>query len=140
MAEDVTQEYTKKFEQEQQEAGLDKSFNLDIEEDRQQLSEELSSNSMYFKPEKGVIYKIELTSPQVRQVEKDFEGKKVTKYEISIKATGDDKSEFEGVWETGKSVFEPIFKDYSKGATFLISKSGSGKDTRYSVVKNSFWG
>lgn len=133
--EEVTEQYTKEFKEENTQE-LDKVFNLEDENDRVELNEELTSNSMYFKPVEGVTYKIELTSPQVRRIEKTFDDDKVVKYEISLKAKGSDKSTFEGVWETGKTVIEAIFKNYEKGAVFTVSKSGTGQKTRYSVNKD----
>jgi len=119
---------------------LDETFNLEDTNDREKLEEEIASGSQYFKPDSDVTYKIKLTSPHVRKVEKEFDGEKITKYQIGISAKGKDGSEFEGIWEVGKQVINPIFKNYQGEDTeFLVSKTGKGTNTRYSVnLKEDF--
>lgn len=111
-----------------------KVLDLENEEDRKQIETELNSGSMYFRPESDVTYKVTLLSPKVEVVDKEFDGDHITKYALQIKAINKNGSEFEGIWEVGKSVLEPIFKNYTKDAVFKITKTGSGKETRYSVV------
>ena len=115
-------------------------FDLDIEEDFEKLEDEIKCDGLFFKPEEDVTYKIKLTTTHIRRVEKTFEnnGEKevVIKYELGISAKGSDKSDFIGVWEVGKSVLNPIMKNWEKGAIFNVSRTGSGKKTRYSVSKD----
>ena len=111
-------------------------FNLEDLKDREVLGEELNAGSMYFKPQVNISYKIRLLSPNVKEVEKTFEDKTITKYELSISAKGSDKSEFEGLWEVGRNVLKSIFDDYEASAVYNIKKTGSGIETRYSVTKD----
>lgn len=109
-------------------------YDLEDELDREKLEKELNSGSNFFKPEVDTTYKVVLTSPRLKEVVKVFDGEEVIKYAIQVKAVKKDGTEFEGFWEVGRSVIEPIFKNYSKDQVFKITKTGSGKDTRYSVV------
>lgn len=117
-----------------------KEIIFDIEEDKNLLEEELKTDSLYFRLEENVTYKIRLTSTKIQRIEKTFEknGEKETnnKYLISIIAKGSNKTEFEGLWEVGKSILNPIVKNYETGAIFNVSKSGTGTNTRYSVNKD----
>jgi hypothetical protein len=115
--------------------GLDKTYNLENKEDIEKLESEMSSDN-YFKPEEGISYKIKLTSPQIREVQRTFDDDIVTKYELGIKVKGSDGSEFEGTWEVGRTVLEPIMKNYESGAVYNVSRTGTGKKTRYSVTKD----
>lgn len=111
-------------------------FNLENQEDIEQLAEELEKGSMYFKPLPNVNYKFSLTSSNVRELNKVFEGEEIIKYELSITAKGSDKSEFEGIWEVGRGVLKSIYKDYEPNAVFNLKKTGSGLETKYSITKD----
>lgn len=144
MVQDVTKDYVKEEEHTSENTNNEehnKDVVFDIEEDKELLEEELKSNGLYFNLEEGVTYKVRLTTTKVQKVEKTFErdGEEpdvVTKYVLGIAAKGSDKSEFEGLWEVGKGILNPIFKDYEKGAVFNVSKTGKGLKTRYSVSKD----
>jgi hypothetical protein len=112
------------------------TITYDLVADKEKLREELEKVSLFFRIEEGVTYKVKLNSTKVEKVEKEFEGDKSFKYQINITAKGSDKSEFTGIWEVGKSILEPIFKYYEEGVVFAVSKSGKGRETRYSVVKD----
>lgn len=126
---------TEKVELKEQEQ-VEFAFDLSSEEDRKKLEQEFTKQSSFFKPESDVTYKVQLTSPKVSEVIKEFGDDKVLKYVLNIQASNKDGETFTGTWEVGKSVLEPIFKGYEANATFKITKTGSGKDTRYSVVKD----
>jgi hypothetical protein len=111
-------------------------FNLENQEDIEQLAEELEKGSMYFKPLTNVNYKFSLTSSNVRELNKTFNGEEITKYELSITAKGSDKTEFTGVWEVGRGVLKQIYKDYEENAVFNLKKTGSGQDTKYAITKD----
>lgn len=113
---------------------LNKVFNLDEESDREELGKEINSSSIYFKPEKDVTYKVILTSPMVQKVEKQFNDGPVTKYVIAVKTENKAGEVFEGLWEVGITIIDAIFKNYSKDVVFKITKTGTGLDTKYSVI------
>ena len=130
----VTEENLENYEK-KEEKGLDKTYNLENKEDIEKLESEMS-NDNYFKPEEGISYKIKLTTPYIREVQRTFGEDIVTKFELGIKAKGSDGSEFEGTWEVGRSVLEPIMKNYESGAVYNVSRTGTGKKTRHSVTKD----
>ena len=122
MVEDVTQEY------------------YDLVENRKELEEELKGGN-FFQMEEGVTYKVKLTSTKVTKINKKFEHEDgsiddVIKYGLNITAKGSDKSEFEGVWEVGKTILAQVFKLYETDVVFNCSKTGKGLKTRYSVNKD----
>lgn len=134
--EDVTKDYVKEEENTTEEI----IYDLEDSEDFEKLYEEIKSNGLYFKLEEDVTYKIKLNSTNIRPIEKTFENNgeidKIIKYELGITAKGSDGSIFEGVWEVGKSVLNPIMKNYETDAVFNVSRTGTGKKTRYSVSKD----
>ena len=140
MIEDVTKDYVKEEENTNKNNELDIVFDLEESRDFEKLAEIIKSESMYFRLEEDITYKIKLTTSKIREVEKTFENNgeidKVIKYELGIIAKGSDKSEFVGLWEVGKSVLNPIMKNYEKDVLFNVSRTGSGKKTRYSVSKD----
>ena len=111
-------------------------YDLSNEEDMKVLSEELNKGSIYFKPVNGVTYKISLTSTIIKEVKKEWEGDTFIKYAINIKSIDSNKEEFKGIWEVGKLILSTIAKNYEKEATFKVTKTGSGKETRYNIVKD----
>lgn len=124
----------------------EKVYNLESKEDLNELSESLKSNSIYFKPEENISYKFTLTSPQMREVTTNLTnqhtGEPVIKKEFSIKAVGSDKTEFEGLFQTGKKIAKyivDIIKDSDKSwseITFNLSKTGSKENTRYNITED----
>jgi len=113
-----------------------RTFDLANENDRKELDLELESQNKFFRPVSGTTYKVELTNTKVSEVLKVFDDREVIKYELQVKTENADKEIFEGVWEVGKGILAPIFKGYEEGAVFKITKTGTGLDTRYSVVKD----
>jgi hypothetical protein len=113
-------------------------YELDLEnlEDRNKLEAETQGNNSYWKPENDVTYKVLLTSSKIVPVEKTFEDKTLTKYQMKIKAENSKKQVFEGIWEVGSKVMQSIVKGYEPTAVFKITKSGSGLDTRYNIIKD----
>lgn len=111
-------------------------FNLDNENDLKELNENVLNNSEYFKIEEGVTYKIELTSPKIEQIEKVFDGNTTIKYLLQIKSVNSKKETYEGEWEVGSGILKNITSNYEKGAVFKVSRTGTGIDTRYSVLKD----
>jgi len=111
---------------------------LDLEnlEDRTKLEQDTTVQSNYWKPEKDVTYKVILTSSKILPVEKTFEDKTLTKYQMQIKAEDAKKRTFEGIWEVGSTVMNAISKNYESTAVFKITKTGTGIETRYAVVKD----
>ena len=112
------------------------TFDLDNENDINELNDNVLNTTEYFKIEEGVTYKIELTSPRVGQVEKVFDDKTTTKYVLQIKSINSVKESYEGEWEVGSGILKTIVKNYEKGAVFKVSRTGTGLDTRYSVLKD----
>lgn len=110
-----------------------KQYDLENETDLTDLSAAIKTDD-FFKLDEGVSYKIKLTSPKVTRVVKDFDGDKVVKYAIQVEAKGSDNSSFKGIWEVGTTILNSIVKD-SK-ATFNVSRTGTGKKTRYSITKD----
>jgi len=113
-----------------------KEYDLANEEDMKSLSEELGKGSMYFKPETNITYKVSLTSGIVKEVKKEWEGDTFIKYAINIKSINERNEEFEGIWEVGKMILSIIAKNYGTDISFNVTKTGSGKETRYNVVKD----
>jgi len=111
-------------------------LDLDNAEDLETLTKETESQGTYFKPVNDVTYKIELTESKIEPIMKVFDGKDVQKYVMQVKATDSNKNEFVGTWEVGRGVLGSIVKVYEKGATFKMTKTGAGMDTRYSLVKD----
>jgi len=108
-------------------------FNIENEEDRTKLLKD-SESSNYFKPESDTTYKVIVTSPKIEQVIKEFDNDTVVKHQLQIRAQDKDGNIFEGIWEVGTSVLNPIVKSYSPKTVYKITKTGSGKSTRYSVI------
>ena len=111
-------------------------LDLDNPEDKQKLESETAGQSNYFKPEKDVTYKLILTSSKVIPVEKTFEDKTLTKYQLQIKAENAKGEKFCGIWEVGTTVMNTIVKGYGVGAVFKVTKTGTGLDTRYAIIKD----
>ena len=111
-------------------------LDLDNAEDLETLTKETESQGTYFKPVNDVTYKIELTESKIEPIMKVFDGKDVQKYVMQVKATDSNKNKFVGTWEVGRGVLGSIVKVYEKGATFKMTKTGAGMDTRYSLVKD----
>lgn len=111
-------------------------LDLDNTEDLERLTKETESQGTYFKPVNDVTYKVELTTSKIEPIIKVFDGKEIQKYVLQIKAHDAQKNEFVGTWEVGKGVLGSIVKVYEKGVTFKMNKTGSGMDTRYSIVKD----
>ncbi len=112
------------------------TFDLDNENDIKELSDNVLNTSDYFKIEEGVTYKIELTSSKIGQVEKVFDDNTTIKYVLQIKSINSKKETYEGEWEVGSGILKTIVKDYEKGAVFKVSRTGTGLDTRYSILKD----
>lgn len=135
MKEENINKYTK--EEENTELVEEIIFDLENKEDLENLLEEIDKPSIYFKPEVDVTYKLQLTTPKVQKVEKEFDGETINKYIIGVKTVNAAKEEFEGIWECGISVLKPITKGYeNKDTVFKVTKTGKGTDTRYSVIKD----
>ena len=112
------------------------TFDLENENDVKELNENVLNNSEFFKIEEGVTYKIELTSTKIGQVEKVFDDKTTLKYVLQIKSINSNKEEYIGEWEVGSGVLKIIVQSYEKGAVYKVTRTGSGLDTRYAVVKD----
>jgi len=112
------------------------TFDLDNENDIKELNENVLVTSDYFKIEEGVTYKIELTSTKIGQVEKVFDDNTTIKYVLQIKSINSNKGEYSGEWEVGSGILKTIVSNYEKGAVFKVSRTGTGLDTRYSVLKD----
>jgi len=119
---------------------VSKVFDLSNSKELEELIDEVETQSIYFKPEVDITYKVNLTSTMVQKVDKVFEkdGKKeeIVKYAIGIKATDKKGTEFVGIWEVGKSILQTILKDFDVNTTFKITKTGTGLSTKYSVIKD----
>ena len=112
------------------------TFDLDNENDIKELNENVLNTSDYFKIEEGPTYKIELTSTKIGQVEKVFDEKKTIKYTLQIKSINSKKEEYTGEWEVGSGILKTIVSNYEKGAVFKVSRTGTGLETKYSVLKD----
>lgn len=112
------------------------TFDLTNETDIKELNETILNTSEYFKLEEDITYKIELTSSVIEQVEKIFDDKTTTKHILQIKSINSNKEEYVGPWEVGSSVLKCIAKEYEKGATFKVTRTGNGQKTRYAVLKD----
>ena len=113
-----------------------KQYDLAIEEDMKVLNDELNKGSIYFKPETNITYKVSLTSSLIKEVKKEWEGDTYFKYAINVKTISENGIIFEGIWEIGKMVLSTIAKNYDKDASFKVTKTGAGKETRYNIVKD----
>jgi len=110
-------------------------FNLENKEDKEQLLKDSESGSSnFFKPEPDTTYKVIVTSPKIERVVKEFDNDTVIKHQLQVKTQDKDGNIFEGIWEVGTSVLNPIVKNYSPQQTYKITKTGTGKSTRYNVV------
>ena len=112
------------------------TFDLDNENDVKELNENVLNTSDYFKIEEGVTYKIELTSAKIGQIEKVFDENTTMKYILQIKSINSKKESYEGEWEVGSGILKSIVSNYEKNAVFKVSRTGTGLDTRYSVLKD----
>lgn len=112
------------------------TFDLDNENDIKELNENVLNTAEYFKIEEGITYKIELTSAKIKSIEKIFDDNTTTKYILQIKSINSKKESYEGEWEVGSGILKTIVKNYEQGAVFKVSRTGTGLDTRYSVLKD----
>lgn len=133
--EEKLDKYENKNLEQKEEEQLDTTFDLSNEDELKELMDEVNT-SLYFNPVVDVAYKVKLTSTNVQKVEKEFEGQPVIKYKVAVETTNANKEEFVGVWEIGKGVMKSLLKDFNVGATFNVTKTGSGKTTKYNVVKD----
>lgn len=114
-------------------------FDLENKSDLEKLEQEFSSQGNFFKPESDVTYKVILTSSKLPSIQKVFNEDTVTKYIAQIRAENAKGIKFEGTWEIGSTVANAFVKGYKESginAVYKITKSGSGKETRYNVVKD----
>lgn len=112
----------------------------DLKENTTELSEELKGNG-FFKFEEGETYKISLNSTKVKLKQFAFDNEdgtknNITRYEVEIKSKCSDNTEYEGVALLPKPVMREIFTKYSDNAVFTISKTGTGRNTKYNVSKD----
>lgn len=126
---------TKYTAEEKAENELSITFDLEDLEDLNELEKELNT-SIYFNPKEDITYKVELTTTKVQKVEKNFEGDKIIKYVIGVKTSNAKNEEFEGIWEVGRGVMKQLLKNFEVGAVFKITKTGTGLNTRYNVIKD----
>jgi len=107
-------------------------FDLNDEEDVKEIESELKGK--FFKPENDVTYKFVLNSSKVIKVDKMFDDGPVTKYGVDVTISDKNGEVFNGIWEIGNTILKVINKNYKENATFSVTKSGSGLETRYNVV------
>ena len=107
-------------------------FDLNDEEDVKGIESELKGK--FFKPENDVTYKFVLNSSKVIKVDKMFDDGPVTKYGVDVTISDKNGEVFNGIWEIGNTILKVINKNYKENATFSVTKSGSGLETRYNVV------
>ena len=112
------------------------TFDLENENDIKELNENVLNKSEYFTIKEGTTYKIELTSTKIGQIEKVFDDNITLKYILQIKSINSKKEEYAGEWEVGSGILKSIVSNYEKGAVFKVSRTGTGLDTRYSVLKD----
>ena len=120
------------------------TFDLENENDVKELNDNVLNGSEYFKLngleyfkiQGGVTYKIELTSSKIGQIEKVFDGKTTIKYVLQIKSINSKKEEYSGDWEVGTGILKTLVSNYEKGTVFKVSRTGTGLDTRYTVLKD----
>jgi len=118
------------------------TFDLDNAADIKELSENVLNNGNFFKIDEDVTYKIELTSPKIKPIIKTFldsktqENKEITKYVLQIKSVNTKKEKYEGEWEVGSGILKTIVSKYEKDAVFKVSRTGTGMDTKYAVLKD----
>ena len=114
-------------------------YNLENEVDQGSLSEELKSSD-YFNPQVDVTYKFKLLDTTINKIEKESpEGEKYSKYEINVEVKDKSGVIYTGIWECTKAVMSAIMKSYvdnEGNMNFTLRKTGSGKDTRYSVTED----
>ena len=79
---------------------------------------------------------MELTSSKIEKGEKVFDDNKTIKYILQIKSINSKKETQEGDWEVGSGILKSIAANYETGAIFKVSRTGTGLDTRYSVLKD----
>jgi len=108
-------------------------FNIENKEEKEKLLKD-SESSNFFKPEPDKTYKVIVTSPKIERVVKEFNNDTVVKHQLQIRSQDKEGEVFEGIWEVGISVLNPIVKSYSPDTVYKITKTGTGTNTRYSVV------
>jgi hypothetical protein len=118
------------------------TFNLDNENNLNELKESLEVQSLWFNPQRDVTYKLKLTSPEMVQIQKEFDGDTVIKYSLQIEASNEAGETFTGTWDVGKTVIKQIVKAAESSdesvtkLSFKVTKTGMNKDTRYNIVKD----
>lgn len=109
-------------------------FDLTNNEKKAELQNR-TMTSEFFTPEPNKPYKIKITSPKIKEVEKEFEGNIITKYQIEIEAESKDGEKFKGIWETGKKITKTIATNYKdKDTLFRLTREGTGINTSYNFV------
>ena len=114
-------------------------FDLENIEDLEKLEQHFASQSNYFKPESDVTYKVILMSSKMPSIQKVFKEDTVTKYLAQVEATNAKGIKFAGTWEIGSTIASAFVKGYRESglkAVYKITKTGSGKETKYNVVKD----
>jgi hypothetical protein len=112
-------------------------FNLDNETDKEELNGIIGSGNSYLKMKNEVTYKIQILSPNVETKTATYEdGSTSKRFQFDVLAKCSNGDNYEGVWEVGVGIMRDIFKSYEKDAVYTATKTGSGLDTKYNVVKD----
>ena len=107
-------------------------YEFDMEKDQEALNKEFQSN--FFAMDENITYKLKLNSTSVKKIESIYEERVGYKYLIDVTINVKDKEVYKGEWKAPKTIIEPIFKTYTKDGVWAITKSGIGRDTKYSVI------
>ena len=95
-------------------------------------SELRNKDNIFFNPQPGEKSIWIFDAEKVEPVEKEFDGKKVQRFQYSIR---DPNTSQEKLWTTSKRTSEQLDAYLSEGKTLLkIQRIGSGKDTRYNIM------
>ena len=109
----------------------------------QQLSEKAKQNlqrnaevrnkgNVFFNPQPGEKSVWIFDAEKVEPVEKEFDGKKVQRFQYTIK---DPDTSQEKYWTASKRTSEQIDAFLSEGHNILkVQRIGSGTDTRYNII------
>jgi hypothetical protein len=98
----------------------------------QRNTEIRSKDSVFFNPQPGEKSIWIFDAEKVEPVEKEFDGKKVQRFQYTIK---DPNTGQEKYWTASKRTSEQIDAYLSEGHSLLkIHRIGSGTDTRYNIM------
>lgn len=102
----------------------------------QRNAELRNKNSKFFNPQPGEKSIWIFDAEKIQPVEKEFDGKKVQRFQYIIQDPKD--PEYEKYWTVSKRTSEQIDAFLSEGHRLLkIQRIGTGKETRYNIMPSA---